>query len=134
MPDIDVVQEARQRWVELMGTGGAQDRAPGQVVAADLPAPTGLVAVGGRGHVTVGWRPVPGAIGYAVHRAPAPDGPFEVVDHGGGDVLAVPHGPYADTTGEPGREYWYAVAPLETVTSMGPALGPTFARTKSGPS
>ena len=120
MPDIDVVQEARQRWVELMGTGGAQDRAPGQVVAADLPAPTGLVAVGGRGHVTVGWRPVPGAIGYAVHRAPAPDGPFEVVDHGGGDVLAVPHGPYADTTGEPGREYWYAVAPLQTVTALGP--------------
>ncbi|HEU5107423.1 MAG TPA: xylan 1,4-beta-xylosidase, partial [Micromonosporaceae bacterium] len=116
----DLPNAARERWARLMGAGGAQDRAPGVPEEVDLPAPTGLVAEGGRGQVTLRWDAVPAAIGYAVHRAPEPDGPFEVVDHGGGDVLAVPHPPYADTTGEPGRRYWYAVAPLATVNAMGP--------------
>ena len=123
----DIAARAREQWVALMGAGGAQDRAPGEPVAADLPAPTGLVAVPGRGQVTLRWDPVDGAIGYAVHRATSPTGPFTVVDHGGGDVLAVPHGPYADTTVEPGREYWYAVAPLATVTAMGPLCPPVAA-------
>jgi xylan 1,4-beta-xylosidase len=110
---------ARQQWAALMGAGGAQDRAAGDAAAADLPGPRGLTATGGRGQVTLDWDPVPGAIGYAVLRADAPDGPFAVVDHGGGDVLAVPHGPYADTTVTPGRRYWYAVAPLATVNAIG---------------
>jgi len=120
----DIATQARAQWVALMGSGGAQDRAPGEPDAADLPAPTGLVALTGRGQVTLHWDPVEGAIGYAVHRATGPSGPFTVVDHGGGDVLAVPHGPYADTTVEPEREYWYAVAPLATVTAMGPPCTP----------
>jgi xylan 1,4-beta-xylosidase len=119
--------EAQRRWTELMGAGGAQDRHGDEVMPADLPAPGGLTAVGGRGQVTLDWQPVPGAIGYAVHRAVAPGGPFELVDHGGGDVLAVPHGPYADSTGEPGTRYWYAVAPLETVNAMGPLSAPVAA-------
>jgi xylan 1,4-beta-xylosidase len=56
------------------------------------------------------WDPVPGAAGYLVYRAGAAGGPFEPLDHGGGDVLAVPAGPYADTSGEPGRVRYYAVA------------------------
>ncbi|MEV4621626.1 xylan 1,4-beta-xylosidase [Asanoa sp. NPDC049573] len=120
----DIATQARAQWVALMGSGGAQDRAPGEPDAADLPAPAGLVALTGRGQVTLHWEPVEGAIGYAVHRATSPTGPFAVVDHGGGDVLAVPHGPYADTTVEPEREYWYAVAPLATVTAMGPLCTP----------
>ena len=120
----DIAAQARAQWVALMGSGGAQDRAPGEPDAADLPAPTGLVAVAGRGQVTLRWDPVEGAIGYAVHRATTATGPFAVVDHGGGDVLAVPHGAYADTTVEPEREYWYAVAPLATVTAMGPLSTP----------
>ncbi|BCB78755.1 cellulase family glycosylhydrolase [Phytohabitans flavus] len=127
-----VEEQARAGWARLMGSGGAQDRAPGQIVPADLPAPNGLVATGGRGHVTLSWEPVPGAIGYAVHRATASSGPYEPVDHGGGDVLAVPHGPYADTTGEPFRQYWYAVAPLSTVTSMGPLSVPAVAAASAG--
>jgi xylan 1,4-beta-xylosidase len=107
-----------------MGGGGAQDREPGEAARADLPAPAGLVAVGGRGQVTLSWEPVPGAIGYAVHRASSASGRFEVVDHGGGDVLAVPHGPYADTTVAAGVTYWYAVAPLASVTAMGPLSEP----------
>jgi xylan 1,4-beta-xylosidase len=120
---------AQTSWAALMGAGGAQDREPGEAVSADLPVPTGLAAVAGRGQVTLTWDPVPGAIGYAVHHAASPDGPFTVLDHGGGDVLAVPHGPYADTTG---GGPWYAVAPLATVTAIGPLCEPVTA-TRGGP-
>jgi xylan 1,4-beta-xylosidase len=113
-----IEQQARDSWAALMGGGGAQDRTPGDPVIADLAAPVGLTAVAGRGQVTLDWEPVPGAIGYAVHRSASPDGPFTVVDHGGGDVLAVPHPPYADTT--PGRGGFYAVAALQTVNAIGP--------------
>ena len=115
-----------------MGAGGAQDRTGDTVTPARLPAPTGLVATAGRGQTTLAWDPVPGAIGYAVHRSSTSDGPFEIVDHGGGDVLAVPHGPYADTTGEPGRQYWYAVAPLATVNSIGSLSAPVPGRSAVG--
>ncbi|MEU4238448.1 xylan 1,4-beta-xylosidase [Actinoplanes sp. NPDC026619] len=119
---MTIEEQARVRWAQLMGGGGAQDRSAGAPVAADLPAPTGVGAAQGRGQVTVRWNPVPGAIGYAVHRADSPAGPFTVVDHGGGDVLAVPHGPYADTTD--GRGGWYAVAALQTVNAIGPLSPP----------
>ncbi|GIE98703.1 GH39 family glycosyl hydrolase [Paractinoplanes rishiriensis] len=123
--------QARADWAALMGGGGAQDRAAGEPVRADLPAPGGLTAVRGRGQVTLRWDPVPGAIGYAVHRAPTEHGPFTVVDHGGGDVLAVPHGPYADTT--PGRGGWYAVAALQTVVAIGPLSRPAATEPTSPP-
>src|SRR5271156_490183 len=89
-----------------------------------MPAPTGRSASGGgacqarkgttarrgawrgrpgcrRGPDTRDWARVPGAAGYLVYRAAGE--PYEPLDHGGGDVLAVPAGPYADTSGEPGR-------------------------------
>ena len=119
---MTIEEQARARWAALMGGGGAQDRSPGAPVRADLPAPSPVTAVEGRGQVTVSWAAVPGAIGYAVHRAESPRGPFTVVDHGGGDVLAVPHGPYADTTD--GRGGWYAVAALQTVNAIGPLSDP----------
>ncbi|MFR9754633.1 GH39 family glycosyl hydrolase [Streptomyces sp. TR06-5] len=77
---------------------------------ADLPAPEGLRSRDGTGHVLLEWRPVEGALGYLVHRADSVHGPFEPLDHLGGDVLAVPHPPYADTRAEPGRGYWYKVS------------------------
>ncbi|WP_127500841.1 GH39 family glycosyl hydrolase [Actinoplanes solisilvae] len=117
--------QARDNWAALMGGGGAQDRTPGAPRESSLPAPAGVTAQVGLGQVTVSWEPVPAAIGYAVHRSASADGPFEVVDHGGGDVLAVPHGPYADTT--PGRGGWYAVAALSSVTALGPLSAPVFA-------
>jgi len=46
--------------------------------------------------------------------------PYEPLDHGGGDVLAVPAGPYADTSGEPGRVRHYAVAAVADGASAGP--------------
>lgn len=119
---MTAADHARDQWAQLMGGGGAQDRQAGEPQTADLPAPRTVTVEVGRGQVTVAWDPVPGAIGYAVHRSDSPEGPFTVVDHGGGDVLAVPHGPYADTTD--GRGGWYAVAALQTVTALGPLSDP----------
>ena len=62
--------------------------------------------------MTLRWELVDGAIGYLVHRAPTPGGPFAPVDHGGRDVLAVPGPVYCDTTGKRGEPCWYAVASL----------------------
>jgi xylan 1,4-beta-xylosidase len=87
--------------------------------SGQLPPPSGLRVVAGGGHVTLDWDPVPGAAGYLVYRAEAADGPFEPLDHGGGDVLAVPGGPYADTSGEPGRVRYYAVAAVTDGASAG---------------
>ena len=77
------------------GGGGERERAS--------PPRRGCAPTSGAGQVTLRWEPVDGAIGYLVHRAPAADGPFEAVDHGGRDVLAVPGPVYCDTTGEPRR-------------------------------
>ncbi|MTD12643.1 xylan 1,4-beta-xylosidase [Nakamurella sp. YIM 132087] len=82
----------------------------------DLPPPTGLVATGGIGQVTLSWDPVDGAVGYLLHRGPSADGPFEVVDHHGRDVLSVPHPPYVDTTGPVGERVFYAVSAIPEVT------------------
>jgi xylan 1,4-beta-xylosidase len=55
------------------------------------------------------------AIGYVVHRSDSAEGPFEPVDHGGRDVLAVPGPVYCDTTSEPGRRGWYTVGSVPSV-------------------
>jgi xylan 1,4-beta-xylosidase len=103
---------ARIAWFEETGAQAARNRpAP----APDLPAPDGVVAVSGRGQVTIDWRPVDGAIGYLVNRAPTRDGPWVAIDHRAGDLLAVPHPPYTDTTGERDVDAWYAVAALPSI-------------------
>ena len=94
----------------------------------DLPAPDGVTALGGVAQVTIDWRPVEGAVGYLVHRGPSRSGPFQPLDHHGGDVLAVPAPPYVDTTGEVGTTYWYAVAGVPEVTVTG-ALSSAVAAT-----
>jgi xylan 1,4-beta-xylosidase len=95
-------------------------------VSEVLPPPAGLRAVPGRGHVMLDWTPVPGAAGYLVHRAARAAGPYRPLDHGGGDVLAVPAGPYADTTGDGGVAY-YAVAAVTDGQSAGPLSAPVAA-------
>ncbi len=101
--------------------------------AAALPPPSDLVAASGAGQVTLRWQPVDGAIGYLVHRSESPNGPFAVVDHGGGDVLAVPGPLYADTTGSPGTRYWYAIASIFDAKSPPSKLSaPVEAYLKSG--
>jgi xylan 1,4-beta-xylosidase len=106
-------------------------RTGGEEQDTRLPPPAGLRAVTGRGHVTLVWEPVADAVGYLVHRAADRDGPFEPVDHGGNDVLAVPHPPYVDTSGERDREFWYAVAALSEVTRVGPLSEPVSASAPS---
>lgn len=109
---------ARQDWEQRIGrrSGAVAAQAP------HLPAPV-LRAVSGYGQVTLDWDPVPGAIGYAVHVADSEQGPFAVLDFGGGDVLAVPRGPFADVAAEPGRTRWYAVAALSAVDRPGELSG-----------
>jgi xylan 1,4-beta-xylosidase len=118
---------------------GPNPPAPGDAVRASglrparRPPPVRVRAEGGTGHVLLDWEPVEGALGYLVHRAASPDGPFEPVDHGGGDVLAVPAAPYADTTLPPGEPAWYAVATW-TEAGPGPLSVPRRAAAGSGPS
>lgn len=97
---------ARRDWEQRIGLPSDQPLAG----TGELPPPAGLAATPGTAHVHVDWQPVAGALGYLVHRATSAGGPFEPLDHLGGDVLAVPHPPYADTMVEPGTTYHYAVA------------------------
>ena len=108
----------REQRIGRRGAGPVPDREGHGGAAAGLARPAGLRATSGRGHVTLDWDPVPGAAGYLVYRAAGE--PYEPLDHGGGDVLAVPAGPYADTSGEPGRVRHYAVAAVADGASAGP--------------
>ena len=70
------------------------------------------------------WSPVDGAVGYLVHRGPG-EGDLEPIDHKGGDVLAVPHGPYVDTTPGVEGDNVYAVASLSSIDApVGPVSAP----------
>lgn len=103
---------ARTDWEARIG------RRSDTVAAGEIPVlapPSGVYAAPGVGQVTLHWDPVDGAVGYQVLRDGVP------LDHHGGDVLAVPHGPYADTTGEPGVPHRYAVATVTDVDVTGPA-------------
>ncbi|WP_433517993.1 GH39 family glycosyl hydrolase [Nonomuraea sp. CA-143628] len=94
-------------------------QASGQAVPAaelSLPAPAGLRAAPGVGHVTLTWEPVPEAIGYLVHR----DG--VAVSQPDVDVAAVPACRYVDT-GHGAASYTVAaVASMETVGPVSAAV------------
>ena len=109
--------DARSDWEARIGrpSGDAAGAA-----SVELSAPSDLRVIPGRGQVTLTWQPVDGAAGYLVRVAPRPDGPFGPLDHDGRDVLAVPHGPYVDTTGPPGKPRWYVVAPVVDAEQTGP--------------
>lgn len=95
---------ARIAWFATLGAQTERNRAAPGIL---LPPPAGVRAERGRGQATISWQPVDGAAGYLVHRSEGRDGPFEPIDHGGGDVLAVPHSPHVDTIGDPTAEAWY---------------------------
>ena len=109
---------ARADWEARIGRA-SDSTAAGQNVPV-LDPPGNLHVEPGVGQVTLHWDPVDGAIGYQVLRVPADGGDPAPLDHSGGDVLSVPHGPYADTTGEPGVVYRYAVASVSHVDLTGP--------------
>jgi xylan 1,4-beta-xylosidase len=116
-------RDARSDWEERIGRRGAG--VAGRAV--HLAAPEGLHAVHGRGQVTLHWDPVPDAAGYLVHRADQLEGPFLPLDHGGGDVLAIPAGPYCDPVadGDPAR--YYTVAAVAGPNIAGPQSKPATA-------
>ncbi len=116
--------DAKRDWDARISTRTRTD-GPGGI--PDLPPPTGLRAEAGVAQVTLTWDPVDGAVGYLVHAAATVDGPFTPVDHGGQDVLSVPHPPYVDTTGRPGRTRWYAIAAVPEVTVVGALSAPVEA-------
>ncbi|WP_188187890.1 GH39 family glycosyl hydrolase [Nonomuraea sp. SYSU D8015] len=99
---------AHRDWQDRIG------QASGEITPAARPAleaPTGLRAVPGGGAVTLTWDPVPGAIGYLVHRDGVPVGQPDV------DVPAVPSCRYVDTGYGPAA---YAVAALSAMDAIGP--------------
>jgi xylan 1,4-beta-xylosidase len=129
--------EARRDWEQRSGR-----RSDASTIEVEAPPPPARVeAEGGAGQVTLRWKPVDGAIGYVVHRARRPEGPWEPVDHGGRDVIAGPGPWYCDTTGKRSFPAWYAVASIAAVerdpgelsqpvqaTPLGRAAGPVVAR------
>jgi xylan 1,4-beta-xylosidase len=115
---------ARIAW---FATGGAQAERDRPAPPISLPPPGDVRAVRGRGQVTIDWSPVAGAAGYLVHRGLVAEGPFEPIDQQSGDLLAVPHGPYLDTTGPTGEEAWYAVSSLASIEAEGGSLSPPVA-------
>ncbi|MEA2545852.1 MAG: xylan 1,4-beta-xylosidase, partial [Chloroflexota bacterium] len=119
-----MASSARIAW---FATGGAQTERDRPAAAITLPPPEDVRAVRGRGHVTIDWSPVEGAAGYLVHRSGTADGPFEPIDQATGDLLAVPQGPYLDTTGPPGGDSWYAVSSVPTIEAEGGTLSPPVA-------
>lgn len=126
---MQTVTGARADWTERIGRRSGSVTMPGPPV---LDPPGRLRASAGRGQVTLTWEGVEGAVGYLVHAGPGPHGPWQPLDHHGGDVLAVPHPPYADTTGEPGTERWYAVAAVSDVDTVGP-VSPAVTATPVAP-
>ncbi|MBA3740793.1 MAG: xylan 1,4-beta-xylosidase, partial [Chloroflexi bacterium] len=78
-------------------------------------APAALHADGGRGQVTLDWEPVEGAAGYIIERSASTEGPWELLVIGEPEVRPVPHPPFTDTSGEPGRETHYRVAASASV-------------------
>jgi xylan 1,4-beta-xylosidase len=118
----DRAEEARADWERRIGRRRRLGQEGEGRTAGRLPPPSRLRAVAGQGHVTLDWDPVPGAAGYLIHHAA--DQPYQVLDQGGGDVLAVPAGPYADTSGEPGQVRHYAVAAVTAGQSAGPLSEP----------
>ncbi|SDM38492.1 GH39 family glycosyl hydrolase [Nonomuraea jiangxiensis] len=99
---------AHHDWQDRIG------QASGEPAAASRPgleAPTGLRAVPGVGQVTLTWDPVPGAIGYLVHRDGAPAAQPDV------DVPAVPSCRFVDTGHGAAA---YSVAAVSAMDHVGP--------------
>lgn len=104
-------------------------------VPADLPAlpsPTALVATSGSAHrIELAWAPAPGASGYTVLRAAAPDGPFSPLTTGLTSTT------FSDRGLDAGDVYYYVViatnetgaSPASVVVSAMPvstAIGVNF--------
>jgi xylan 1,4-beta-xylosidase len=105
-------RSARADWEARIGM---RSDAEGGLELPSLAAPTELRAAAGRGQVTLDWKRVDGAAGYVIERARTADGPWELLQIGEPEVRPVPHPPYSDTAGTPGRTAHYRVAAAASV-------------------
>ena len=108
----DTEQSARADWEARIGL---RSDAEAGLELPRLAAATNLHATSGRGQVTLDWEPVRGAAGYVIERAESADGPWDMLEIGEPEVRPVPHPPFTDTTGVPGREAYYRVAVAASV-------------------
>jgi xylan 1,4-beta-xylosidase len=127
MTTPDPSSAARADWQDRIGRRSGE-AARDAAKPPTLAAPGTPRATGGRGQVTLRWDAVDDAAGYLVHHASDPAGPFEPLDHGGGDLLSVPETTYTDTTIAPGASRWYAIAAVADARVIGPLSEPVEAR------
>ena len=111
----DIERSARDDWEARIGL---RSDAEAGVELPQLRAPAGILARPGRGQVTVDWEPLPGAAGYIIERGPSKAGPWELLVIGEPEVRPVPHPPFTDSSGEPGREAHYRVAAAASVNDF----------------
>jgi xylan 1,4-beta-xylosidase len=118
--------DARGDWDARIGRPSDADAA---IDLPELAAPTRLRARAGRAQVTLDWDPVEGATGYLIERAPSLEGPWDVLEIGEPEVRPVPHPPFTDTSGQPGREAHYRVAAAASVRDLGQPRTPAVSAT-----
>jgi xylan 1,4-beta-xylosidase len=100
-------QRARDDWEKRI-YGRLTDTSEADAALA-LPAPSGLRAESGVGHVRLSWVSVPEAAGYLIERT-SPHSQPGILGHGGSDVPAVSTSLFADTDVDDGTDYSYRVA------------------------
>lgn len=112
---MSTADAARRDWQERIYQASGEVTPVARVA---LTAPEGLRAVAGSGHVTLTWEPVPGAVGYLVHRDGVP------VEQADVDVPAVPGCRFVDTGHGPAS---YTVAAIAAMDTAGPFSPPVTA-------
>jgi xylan 1,4-beta-xylosidase len=105
-------RDARADWEARIGL---RSDAEAGLQLPRLGAPEGLTARAGRGQVTLDWPPVDGAAGYIIERSVDTDDDWELLEIGEPEVRPVPHAPFTDTSGRPGRRARYRVAAAASV-------------------
>ncbi|MEO3860605.1 glycosyl hydrolase [Acrocarpospora sp. B8E8] len=123
---MSTAESARRDWLNRIYRPSGEVAGP---ALPDLAAPSGVRARSGRGHVTVSWDPVPGAIGYLVERASEAAGPYRSVEQPDVDVPAVPGTRFVDTFA---AAAWYRVAAVATVDAAGPFSSPVSVSSGAG--
>jgi xylan 1,4-beta-xylosidase len=121
-----VTTGARADWEARIGH---HSDAEARIGLPRLAAPGALRVTAGRGQVTLDWDRVDGAAGYIIERAPAPDGPWEMLQIGEPEVRPVPHPPFTDTSGTPGVEAHYRVAAAASVKDFDQPRSPVVSAT-----
>ena len=100
----------------------------------ELPAPTGVRAVGAVGHIRLSWNRVSGAVGYLIERTDGHNGRPGILDHGGSDVRAVSTDRFADTGVRDDVEYSYRIGTVAGAEHPSSAWSePVSAQTLDGP-